>query len=475
MKFDCVVIGSGLSGLWCAKFLNDAGFKTLVVTKKEAWDSNSFYAQGGVTIALDENDMPLHIEDTMKAGSYHNKKEAVEILSRLSLSLRKELFEYGFEFEKSITKEGAHSVPRVFHAGGDATGREIHRFVFKKDKSYFLDEAAVFDLLEDKGIAYGISVFKNGKKFNIYADNVVIASGGIGALYKYDTNARTISGDMQGLALEKGITLKDMEFTQFHPTVFIEMKFSQKLLITEALRGEGANVIDEEGRRFLFDYDKRGELASRDIVSRAIFLHQQKGHKVFLDVSMFEEEFFKNRFPTIYQKLRDYDIDVPFEPIPISPAFHYMMGGIDVDTDSKVKGYENLYAVGEVSNTGVHGANRLASNSLLECFIFAKRASQKIISRNFKTQNRKFEINSEELFKNDDKYYKNLLREQMWKNVGIIRSEKGLQEALGFINETLPKLGRMAKLRFLTAKNIVESALKRKESLGAHYRKDENA
>ena len=472
MKFDCIIIGSGLAAVWSAKFLNEKGLSTLLVTKEQIWDCNSFYAQGGVTIANDENDMPLHIEDTMKAGSFHNKKEAVEILSKSSLKLINELSNYGFRFDPGVTKEGAHSVPRVYHKGGDATGREIHKFLFKKDKSYLLDETIVFDILIKDEVAYGVSILHKNQKFNLYANNIIIASGGIGALYKYDTNARTIAGEMQGIAVEKGIKLKDMEMTQFHPTVFIEMKFSQKLLLTEALRGEGAFVVDENGNRFLFEYDKRGELASRDIVSRAIFMHQQKGHKVFLDVSMFDEEFFKNRFPTIFNKLRDYGIDVPQELIPISPAFHYMMGGIDVDLNSKIPGFKNLYAVGEVSNTGVHGANRLASNSLLECFIFGKRAAKEIIKNNFKTKNLEFEINQEELFKKDDKKYKNLLREQMWKNVGIIRDKKGLNEALEFIENTIPKLGRIAKLRFLTAKEIVKSALERKDSLGAHYRKD---
>ncbi|WP_456479986.1 L-aspartate oxidase [Nautilia sp.] len=474
MKFDAVIIGSGIAGIWCAKFLNDNGFKTLIVTKNQVWDANSFYAQGGVTMALDETDIPVHIEDTLKAGVFHNKKEMVEILSKLSLKLKEEIMSYGFKFDPEITKEAAHSVHRVYHAGGDATGRELHKFLFKKDKSFLLDEAAVFDILIKDDKAYGVSVLKNGKKFNVYAHNVVIASGGIGALYKYDTNARTISGDIQGIAVEKGIKLRDMEMTQFHPTVFIEMKTSQKMLLTEALRGEGAWIVDEKGDRFVFDYDERGELAGRDIVSRAIFKHQQKGHKVFLDVSMFEEEFFKNRFPTIYNKLRDYDIKVPYEKIPISPAFHYFMGGIAVDGNSKIEGFENLYAVGEVANTGVHGANRLASNSLLECFVFAKRAAEDILKNGVKTDDIQFEINDEELFREKDKYYKNLLREQMWKNVGIIRKESGLQEALEFIQRTLPKLGRLAKLRFLTARKIVKAAIKRKKSLGAHYRKDEN-
>ena len=472
MKFDCIIIGSGLAALWSARFLNEKGFSTLLVTKEQIWDCNSFYAQGGVTIANDENDMPSHIEDTLKAGSFHNKKEAVEVLSKSSLNLINELKNYGFKFDPGVTKEGAHSVARVYHKGGDATGREIHRFMFKKDKSYLIDESVVFDILIQDNIAYGVSIFHKNKKFNIYANNIIIASGGIGALYKYDTNAKTIAGEIQGICVEKGIKLKDMEMTQFHPTVFIETKFSQKLLLTEALRGEGAYVVDENNNRFLFKYDKRGELASRDIVSRAIFMHQQKGHKVFLDVSMFEEEYFKNRFPTIFNKLRDYGIFVPKEKIPISPAFHYMMGGIEVDLNSKIPGFKNLYAVGEVSNTGVHGANRLASNSLLECFIFGKRAAKNIVNENFKTENKTFNINNEELFKKDDKKYKNTLREQMWKNVGIIRNELGLKEALKFIESTIPKLGRVAKLRFLTAREIVKSAIKRENSLGAHFRKD---
>ncbi len=475
MKFDCIIVGSGLAALWCAKFLNEAGKNTLIVTKNQVWDCNSFYAQGGVTLALNEEDVPVHIEDTLKAGSYHNKKEMVEILSRASLKIKEELLNYGFRFDPGVTKEGAHSVRRVFHAGGDATGRELHKFILKKDRSYLMDESVVFDILIKENTVYGISVLKNGKTFNIYADNVIVASGGIGALYKYDTNARTIAGEMQGLAVEKGIELNDMEMTQFHPTVFIKMKFSQKLLLTEALRGEGAYIIDEDGKRFLFEYDPRGELASRDIVSRAIFMHQQKGHRVFLDVSMFDEEYFKKRFPTIYQKLKDYDINVPYEPIPISPAFHYMMGGIKVDKNSKVPNFNNLYAVGEVANTGVHGANRLASNSLLECFVFAKRAAKDIIKKDFKTDNIEFDIEKKEFFKKEDKKYKNRLREVMWEKVGIIRTKRGLYDALEFIEKSMDKVGYLTKLRFLTAREIVKAALKREKSLGAHYIRSENA
>jgi len=475
-RYDVIVIGSGLAGIWTALNL-DKNLKVLVLTKSKVWGCNSFYAQGGVTVAKNMKDIPSHIEDTMIAGSYHNDRKMVELLSRKSLSVIKDIESLGFRFDRDengeilFTREGAHSENRIVHAGGDATGREIHKFVFSEDRSFFIDEAIVFDLLIEDNVCYGVSVLQNNKKFNIYANSVVIASGGVGGLYKYDTNANAISGDLQGICVEKGITLKDMEMTQFHPTVYVKSKTAQKLLLSEALRGEGAKIVDENGNRFLFEYDERGELASRDIVSRAIYDYQQKGNSVFLDFSEWNEEFFAKRFPTIFYKLKDLGYNIPKELVPIGPAFHYMMGGIEVDENSKVKKFENLYAVGESSCTGVHGANRLASNSLLECFVFGKICAEDI-NKNIKEINKEFNINEEILQKENDKLYKNQLREIMWKNVGIIRNEKNLLEALNFVNETIPKVGRITKLRFLTAKEMIKSALDRKESLGAHYRKD---
>ena len=474
-NFDVIIVGGGLAGFYTAKHL-DKNLKVLIITKDRAWDSNSFYAQGGVTVARDESDVKSHIEDTLKAGAYLNDKKAVEFLSRESLSLIDELKEYGFEFDKEngeviFTKEGAHSINRVAHAGGDATGRELHKFMFDNDNHFYLDDSTIFDLLIEKNRCYGVSVARGGEKFNLYANAVVLASGGIGGLYKYDTNAKTISGEIQGIAIEKGIKLSNMEMTQFHPTVYIKSKYHQKFLLSEALRGEGAKVVDENGDRFLFDIDKRGELASRDIVSRAIFSHLSKGHKVYLDFSEFEESWFEERFPTIFYRLRDYGYKIPNELIPISPAFHYFMGGIDVDLTSKVKGFENLYAVGEVANSGVHGANRLASNSLLECMVFGRSAG-KDISKNITKKTKEFEIVEDELKKVDDKKYKNMLRDIMWKNVGIIRTSKGLNEALDFVDENIDKLGRVTKLRFLTAREVIKSAIKNKTSIGAHFRLD---
>jgi L-aspartate oxidase len=475
-KYDVIIIGSGLSAIWTAINL-DKKLKVLVLTKSKVWGCNSFYAQGGVTVAKNEKDISSHIEDTMIAGSYHNDRKMVELLSKKSLSVIDDIESLGFRFDRDendnilFTREGAHSKNRIVHAGGDATGREIHKFVFSKDKSFFIDESVVFDLLIEDDKCFGVSVLQNNNKFNIYANSVVIASGGVGGLYKFDTNANTISGDMQGLCTLKNIKLKDMEMTQFHPTVYVQMKTAQKLLLSESLRGEGAKVVDQNFKRFLFDYDKRGELASRDIVSRAIYDYKQKGNKVFLDFSDWSEEFFAKRFPTIYYKLKDLGYKIPRDLVPISPAFHYMMGGIEVDDTSKVKNFKNLYAIGEVSCTGVQGANRLASNSLLECFVFGKICAEDI-NKNITDIDKKFSINDEILKKENDKLYKNQLREIMWENVGIIRNEKNLLKALDFVEKIIPNVGRITKFRFLTAKEIIKAALNRKESLGAHYRKD---
>jgi len=476
MKYDVIIIGSGLAGIWTALNL-DRNFKILVLTKSRVWGCNSFYAQGGVTVARDKKDIKSHIEDTLIAGSYHNDTKMVQLLSEKSLEVISDIESMGFRFDRDtkgnilFTREGAHSNDRIVHAGGDATGREIHKFVFSKDKSFFIDEAVVFDLLIEDGICYGVSVFQDGKKRNIYANNTVIASGGVGGLYKFDTNANAISGDIQGIALEKGIKLTDMEMTQFHPTVYVKSKTAQKQLLSEALRGEGAKVVDKNRYQFLYEYDVRGELASRDIVSRAIYDYQQKGNEVFLDFSEWSEEFFRNRFPTIYFKLKNFGYDIPKDLVPISPAFHYMMGGIKVDKNSKVLGFDNLYAVGEVANTGVHGANRLASNSLLECFVFAKLCAKNINANNIQIS-KTFSINNEVLKNNSDKIYKNKLRDIMWNNVGIIRNKSDLEKALLFIDESINKVGRLTRLRFLTAREIVIQALNRKYSLGAHYRND---
>jgi L-aspartate oxidase len=265
-----------------------------------------------------------------------------------------------------------------------------------------------------------------------------------------------------------------MEMLQFHPTVYVSSNTAQKQLLTEALRGEGATFVDEDGYAFMKDYDERAELAPRDIVSRAIFDYKQKtGQEVYLSFENFEPEYFKNRFPNIASNLKDLGFNLPKDRVPISPAFHYAIGGIKTNIDGEVESVKNLYAIGEVASTGVHGANRLASNSLLEGLVFAARAADKIRKENVTYTPKQFPISTDSLRCADDDAYKSELRRIIWADVGIVRTEKGLQEAMNFIEETLHKpIGRFLKLRLLTAKEIVASALKRKTSVGVHYIKE---
>jgi L-aspartate oxidase len=262
-----------------------------------------------------------------------------------------------------------------------------------------------------------------------------------------------------------------MEMMQFHPTVFIHNKGARKQLLTEALRGEGAWIVDDDDKRFLFEYDERGPLSPRSVVSRSIFDWKKKtGKQVFLHLKNFEKEFFKKRFPTIYFNMKDLGFNLPSEDVPISPAFHYAMGGIETDLDAKIPHFKNLYAVGEVASTRVHGGNRLASNSLLEGLVFSKRAVEHIKKKDFSFEPKWFSEEEEVLIKDGDKALKNELRELMWENAGIVREQESLQKTLMRIEQMLHSdIGKLLRLRLRCSRNIVKSAIYRKESLGAHY------
>ncbi|MGZ8546739.1 MAG: FAD-binding protein, partial [Sulfuricurvum sp.] len=261
------------------------------------------------------------------------------------------------------------------------------------------------------------------------------------------------------------------EMMQFHPTVFVSGSGARKLLLTEALRGEGAWIVDEKGYRFLFEYDERGEMAPRDIVSRAIFDYKQRtSSQVYISCEHFDKEYFQGRFPNINKALRDLGYNLPKDRVPISPAFHYAIGGIKSDLEGKVPGIEGLYVIGEAACTGVHGANRLASNSLLEGLVFGKRSAQTIQHHPLAHCTQKFALGNEPLEIQEDKEKKDRLRRIMWDKVSIVRTQEGLNEALRVINEMLSsKVGRLLKLRLLSARAIIESALKRTESIGVHY------
>ncbi|NPA73495.1 MAG: L-aspartate oxidase [Epsilonproteobacteria bacterium] len=478
--FDVVIVGAGIAGLNTALNI-PKDKKVLILCKENSWDCNTFYAQGGISVPVDEEDIELHIKDTLLAGAGLCDEDAVRVLCSEGMDAVKSLMDRGLEFDKDnegnllYTKEAAHSRNRILHAGGDATGRVVHLFLMQNNPHPLMYKTTVVDILKKDDRVYGVRVFHKGKFKNIYCKNLVLASGGIGSLYEFHTNSRTISADIQGLALECGCELRDMEMTQFHPTVFVNTDKARKQLLSESLRGEGAYVVNEKGERFLFDYDERGELSPRDIVSRAIFDYKQKhkGERVYLSFENFEKSFFKKRFPTIYYNLKDLGFNLPEERVPISPAFHYAMGGIKCDLDTKVANFRNLFVVGEVASTRVHGANRLASNSLLEGIVFSIRAAKAISRNDTDFSHIEFEDKNEPLFKEGDKEKKNELRKIMWDDVGIIRSREKLKSALHKVDMFIQEdIGKLLRLRLRVSKEIIKSALNRKESLGAHYIKE---
>ena len=493
LYFDVIIVGAGVAGLYASLHL-PKHLKVLILCKDQPWECNTFYAQGGIAVAKDIEDIALHIKDTLDAGAGMCDVDAVKTLSEESLEVLEDLIVRQTPFDKDaqgnllFTKEAAHSTSRIIHAGGDSTGRALHSHLIAQVSHTLWKNATVTELLIENSHCYGVSVLTKRGNYNLYANHIILASGGVGALFEYHTNAYTISSELHGMILENGLRLKDMEMLQFHPTVFVKTQHARKMLLSEALRGEGAQVVDYFGNRFLFDYDPRGELASRDKVARSIFDYKQKlaqnyanapeeQREVYLDLNTFSKEFFYERFPNIARNLSAFGYVLPRDRIPISPAFHYCMGGIETDRVGKVIGMENLYAVGECACTGVHGANRLASNSLLEGLVFSRRSARDILGSygaKQEVKKREFLLHTEVLQNTQDENLKAILRHLMWNKVGITRKKSGLNEALGGVEVMLQSgVGRLLKLRLLTAKNIIESALKRDASVGAHYLADE--
>ena len=482
MIYDYIIIGTGVAGLNAARLI-PKNKRVLILCKMSTWNCNTFWAQGGIATAVDEADIPTHISDTLVAGVNYNDKDAVELLSKKSITAIKNLIDAGMKFDKneygelSFTKEAAHSRNRILHADGDATGRIMHLFLLEQCQHEIVTESVVCDLLIKDDICYGVQYFVSETEQKVaYANTTIIASGGVGSIYRYHTNSTANAGEIQGIIAEKNLSLKDMEMMQFHPTVVKGTTFARKPLLSEALRGEGAHIVDENNYRFLFDYHEDGELAPRDVVSRSIFdYHKKTGLGIYLSFETFEKKAFKKRFPNIYANLKDLGYDLPFERVPISPAFHYSMGGVETSLDAKVKGMKNLYAIGEVACTGVHGANRLASNSLLEGLVFSQIAVEDSLKNDFKIniENYNKKIINYVRNKEIDKNIKDSLREIMWTHASIVREPKALEESLKIIEEYLKKdVGRLLFLRLLTAKAILKAAIYRKQSLGAHYIKN---
>lgn len=381
MNTDILIVGCGVAGLYCALNFPE-NRNILIVTKNQAQKSDSYLAQGGICVLRDEEDYRPFFEDTMKAGHYENNPDSVDIMIRSSRGVIEDLVSFGVRFEKngedfSYTKEGAHSSPRIlFHE--DETGKEITSQLLetaKKRKNITLIENfTMVDLLCRENTCYGIIGHDAEENYTaIHANYTVLATGGIGGLFKHSTNYRHLTGDALALALKYGIALEHIDYIQIHPTTLYTEKNGREFLISESVRGEGAVLLNAKGERFV------DELQPRDVVTKAIFAEMEKEgtQHVWLSLSPIPEEEIKSHFPHIYQKCLEEGYDVTKEPIPVVPSQHYFMGGIAVDMMSKTS-MERLYAVGETACNGVHGKNRLASNSLLESLVFAKRAASHV-------------------------------------------------------------------------------------------------
>lgn len=503
-NYSTVIIGGGIAGLYASlKIAQQENGSVLLITKSELGESNSRYAQGGMVAVLEENktdSVESHISDTIKAGAGLSELNAIKFISENSDKVVKDLLTFGVEFDRdeegnfTLTKEAAHSVRRILHAGGDATGREMELALckaVKENKNITIYENSIaVELLVNNNTCGGVIVLNNEENYEtIYANSVIIASGGIGQVYKYTTNPTGATGDGIALCYRAGAILQDMEFVQFHPTALAFDDEENRFLISEAVRGEGAKLCDKSGYEFMAEYHEKRELAPRDIVARANFSEMKKNDTthVYLNATELGKEKLLKRFPNIAKKCSEHGIDIAKDFIPVAPAAHYFMGGVKTNLKGETS-IKNLYAIGEVSSTGLHGANRLASNSLLECVVCAYSVSENLKSNieetNFSQFNSTIETykNHKELPIEDIKSLKSDLQDFMWSGAGIYRTEQSLNMAKEGIKKLSNKFNRTDfcntraeyELRnmLIVSKLIIDSALNRKESRGAHYRLD---
>jgi len=493
LKTDFLVVGSGIAGLNFALKVATYGNVT-VVTKKEIIESNTNLAQGGIAAATRKDDsIQLHIDDTLKVGCGLSNKQVVEILAENGPEAIRNLISFGVNFDKEndelhLTTEGGHSMARVLHSG-DTTGREIEQAMTESIRENrnikVFENCFAIDLLINNTECIGAKILNIKKReiLDIFARATILATGGIGYVYQNTTNPEIATGDGVAMALRAGARIEDMEFVQFHPTT-LNKSGAPHFLISEALRGEGAILVNEKGKRFMVDYDSMGDLAPRDIISRTIFNELDKG-SVYLDIRHKCESFVLDRFPMIHQECLKYDVDITTDLIPVSPAAHYICGGIKTNEYGETT-LVNLLAFGECTCTGVHGANRLASNSLLESVVFSSLGAQKATNY-LKNEIKAPPQQKETIFSNLDtqelNYIKAELRTAMWGYVGIIRTEENMSimlRKLEQLNRRLDALGgNGVNTRFLELKNMVtvanlvtKAAYVRKESRGTHYRED---
>jgi L-aspartate oxidase len=492
---DFIVIGAGVAGLRAAIELAKAG-RVLVLAKREVTESNTQYAQGGIAAALsDEDEVTLHYQDTINAGAGLCNPDAARVLVEEGPERIEELIRWGTEFDRSgtklsFTREGAHSRDRILHAHGDSTGREILRALFAKAKTLHHISVREFefstDLELESGAVDGVSLIsEHGEHQHVGASAVLLATGGLGQLYRNTTNPGVATGDGVAMAFRAGAEVGDMEFIQFHPTA-LYLKKAPRFLLSEALRGEGAYLRNLEMVRFMPKYHELAELAPRDVVARAI-IHEMEVSRapdplVYLDLTHLRAEHLKKRFPRIYSTCMQYNVDITTDLIPVRPAAHYAMGGVRTDLD----GFTNvsgLYAAGEAAATGVHGANRLASNSLLEGLVFGARAGQRMSSElrsAIKHKERKLRpAASNGPVATVTEQLIGKIQDVMWNKVGIVRDGSSLRSAIQELQSFTPQTAHARTRREYEARNInlagllvARSALAREESRGAHYRID---
>jgi len=485
IKADVVIIGGGVAGLTTA--LGMVGRRVVVLTKAEFGKGGSTpIAQGGIACAMGKDDSPvLHSADTLVAGDNLCISDVVDVLTQEGPSAIHRLIDEGAEFDRtpegelSFGREAAHCRRRILHAHGDSTGAEVQRAltaaVKRVDYIQVIEKCYVGDLLMDGDRVVGAYGVVNGEVLRVFAPAVVLACGGIGRLYQFTTNPVESVGDGLAIAARAGAVLTDVEFVQFHPTA-LNTTVDPLPLLTEALRGEGSTLHIEDGTRFMLGVHKDAELAPRDVVARAIWKMQQEGHFVTLDARHIGAEFPK-KFPTVFGFCQQAGIDPRVDCLPVTPAAHYHMGGIAVDKNGHAS-VPGLWACGEVSATGVHGANRLASNSLLEGLVFGARVSQNISDvSNFDENLEKTSTNTPRVatFVTDDEAdVAQKIRETMWNDVGLVRSEESMAHALDVFDAIHKREGASMMLKNMTdaATMITQAARARKESRGGHYRSD---
>jgi len=492
--FDFVIVGGGVAGLRAAIALAGGG-RVLVLTKAEPAESNTGYAQGGIAAAIgDDDSAALHEADTVRAGDGLCDEDAVRVCVGEGPRYVRELIDWGARFDRAadgrpaLGREAAHSVRRVLHAG-DATGREIGRVLWERVSALAgvntIDHALVAEIIVEDGRASGVRYFdRDGVRQEVRAAATLLATGGAGQVYRETTNPAVATGDGIALAYRAGARVADLEFVQFHPTA-LKRPGAPRFLISEALRGEGARLVNSRGESFMARYHPDADLAPRDVVARGIVREaEQTGGDVFLTLAHLDADYVRRRFPTIAAMLSEIGLDLAVDPIPVGPAAHYIMGGVDTDVWGR-SSLPGLFAAGEVACTGLHGANRLASNSLLEGLVFGARAAQAMREppraaplKADRVEARDSGRDAARAAPSPERLPTTAIRDLMWQSVGLFRERGGLAHALTALETAAaasqPPTADGAKQLNLAVVGwlIVRAALRREESRGGHYRSD---